>query len=99
MGAMLFSLTQLGRWTIKKGEKFMKGVMMMLCAGVVLLSAFVLTAGQPPGLEKKGKVPPGFSKGKKTGWKNEYPPGWDQKSEKEKKDWEDQIQKGQWNWS
>ena len=32
--------------------------------------------------------------GKKTGWQNDYPPGWDQKSDNEKQYWKDQVQKG-----
>ena len=32
------------------------------------------TTGQmPPGLAKKGKTPPGWEKGKKTGWEKEVP--------------------------
>lgn len=64
------------------------------------LAALVATAGGvslaelPPGLAKEGKVPPGFSHGKKTGWQNEYPPGWDKKSEKERDQWKQAVKKG-----
>ena len=51
-----------------------------------VLSIFVLggllfsfhAEARPTGLEKQGKVPPGFSQGGKTGWESEYPPGWKQ---------------------
>ena len=45
----------------------------------------------PKGLEKKGKTPAGFEKGKKKGWHNNYPPGWDKKSEKGKADWKNKV--------
>lgn len=72
----------------------MRNVMMVLFVGGLFLGAVTLQAEQPPGLEKKGKVPPGFSKGEKAGWQNEYPPGWDKKNEKEKKEWKDAVKKG-----
>ena len=31
------------------------------------------TGQMPPGLAKKGKTPPGWEKGKKTGWEKEVP--------------------------
>ena len=46
----------------------------------LLGASFLSYAGKPPGLEKQGKTPPGFTKGKKTGWQNDYPPGWDKNS-------------------
>lgn len=66
---------------------------------IALLSLFTFMtvsafAGQAPGLEKKGKVPGGFEQGSKVGWKNEYPSGWDKKSEKEKHDWEQTVENG-----
>jgi hypothetical protein len=48
----------------------------------------------PPGLMKQGKIPPGFSHGKKVGWQNGYPPGWDNKSEIEKGQWKQAVKKG-----
>jgi len=69
-----------------------------VCLGAMLIgTAFLAFAGEPKGLEKQGKIPHGFTQGKKTGWQNEYPPGWDQKSEKEKQNWKDTVQKGRDN--
>ncbi|MBU4311336.1 MAG: hypothetical protein KJ706_01295 [Candidatus Omnitrophica bacterium] len=46
----------------------------------------------PSGLAKKeGWVPPGWSKGEKEGWKNSFPPGWEKKSQKEQKDWKENL--------
>jgi len=36
--------------------------------------------------------PPGFDKGKKKGWQNEYPPGWDKKDDNEKKKWHRELE-------
>lgn len=63
------------------------------------LSLFLVTAGglsfaqqsNAPGA--KGNVPSGFSQGEKQGWQSEFPPGWENKSEKEKKRWNDDVQK------
>jgi hypothetical protein len=68
------------------------GAMIALTAFIV--SCGVSFAGGPPGLTKKGKIPPGFSKGKKVGWQNEYPPGWDKKSEMEQGQWHEFVRKG-----
>ena len=35
--------------------------------------------------------PPGWDKGKKKGWKDEYPPGWAKKSDKDKEKWRGQV--------
>ncbi|MCW8130097.1 MAG: hypothetical protein KIS92_07100 [Planctomycetota bacterium] len=37
--------------------------------------------------DKAKDEPGGWDKGKKTGWKDEYPPGWDKKSDDEKAKW------------
>lgn len=44
-------------------------------------------AKQPKGLEKKDKIPKGFSQGEKKGWDGEYPNGWDKMTREEKKQW------------
>ncbi len=76
----------------------MRNSVIALCLGAMLLGAGSLSfAGQPHGLEKKGKIPHGFTQGKKAGWQNQYPPGWDQKSKKEKKKWKDAVHKGREN--
>ena len=62
--------------------------------GLVVAAGSLSAVGVPPGLAKKNKVPPGFSHGKKKGWQNDYPPGWDQKSEKEKVEWHKAVKKG-----
>jgi len=73
----------------------MKNAVTALCLAVAVFASAVLSAlAVPPGLEKKGEMPPGFSHGKKTGWKDNYPPGWDNKSEKEKGEWTEDVQKG-----
>ena len=51
-------------------------------------------AGRPPGLEKKDKTPPGFDKGQKEGWRNEYPPGWDKRTDAQKNGWKNAVKKG-----
>lgn len=50
--------------------------------------------GIPPGLEREGKIPPGFDRGRKTGWEQEYPPGWQQKSEQERQTWRERVKSG-----
>jgi len=70
-----------------------------IIAAVIGLTALFATSGVlfaegPPGLMKKGKVPPGFSHGKKVGWHNEYPPGWDKKSEMERDLWKQAVKGG-----
>ncbi len=35
--------------------------------------------------------PPGWDKGKKKGWKDEYPPGWAKKSDEEKEMWRGEV--------
>ena len=73
----------------------MKNVVTALCLAVVVFASAVVSAlAVPPGIEKKGEMPPGFSHGKKTGWKDNYPPGWDNRSEKEKGKWTEDVQKG-----
>jgi hypothetical protein len=65
--------------------------------GMVALFAIVSSlsfAGEPTGLEEKGKVPTGFNQGEKSGWENEYPPGWEHRSEQEKQQWEDAVKNG-----
>jgi len=62
---------------------------------IFVASASLSLAGQPPGLEKKGKVPPGFSQGKKQGWDSVYPPGWDRKKANEKNKWRQAVQSGE----
>lgn len=37
-------------------------------------------------------TPPGWDKGKKTGWRDEYPPGWDKKSNEEKAKWNTDLE-------
>ncbi len=53
--------------------------------------------GIPPGLEREGKTPPGFSEGRKAGWEDEYPPGWQQKSEQERQSWRETLRSGREN--
>ena len=48
----------------------------VLTAIIVIGNNFSL-AKEPPGLAKKDKIPPGFDQGKKKGWNNGYPPGWE----------------------
>ncbi len=64
---------------------------------VVVVSVFFVCGevlALPPGLAKKGKTPPGFSKGRKKKWQDEYPPGWSKKSEADKKRWKERVRKG-----
>ena len=50
---------------------------LIISAILILFSANKsISASQPPGLEKQTKSPPGFSQGKKKGWKGSNPPGW-----------------------
>lgn len=64
----------------------MKNLAIAFCLVATILStSFLSHAGKPPGLEKQGKTPPGFTKGKKTGWQNDYPPGWEKNNGNEKK--------------
>ncbi|KXK31799.1 MAG: hypothetical protein UZ01_00751 [Candidatus Brocadia sinica] len=73
----------------------MKNLATVLCLVVaVLLGASLPSLAEPPGLEKKADTPPDFTHGEKTGWKDNYPPVWDHKSEKEKEKWKKDIQKG-----
>ena len=60
---------------------------------LIVTSSFVYAQG-PPGLMKKGKVPPGFSQGNKVGWQNEYPPGWDRKGKMEQEKWGEAVKIG-----
>ena len=70
----------------------MKNLAVVFCLAVMLLGAsFLSYAGKPPGLEKQGKTPPGFTKGKKTGWQNDYPPGWGMESGNKKMEEKDQL--------
>jgi hypothetical protein len=74
-------LARIGHASNKVGGLIMKKLVIVFCLVSTLLGAsFLSYAGKPPGLEKQGKTPPGFTKGKKTGWQNDYPPGWGQKS-------------------
>jgi len=68
----------------------------LLCGIVAVLASFtsVSLADVPPGLEKKDKVPPGFSEGKKTGWRNQYPPGWDKLDVKGQAKWQQAVKLG-----
>jgi len=63
-----------------------------LVVGVICFNVSLFAA--PPGLEKKDKTPQGFTKGEKTGWKGEVPPGWDKKTDEEKAKWNDDVKKG-----
>ena len=47
-----------------------------LLLALLMLGSTSLLA-DPPGLMKKDKTPAGFSKGEKTGWQGDQPPGWD----------------------
>ena len=60
----------------------------LLCGMAVLMVSIgdFSFAGPPPGLAKQDKTPAGFTQGKKIGWQNEYPPGWDKKDAKGQKD-------------
>jgi hypothetical protein len=42
--------------------------------------------------KKDGDRPPGWDKGKKKGWHDEYPPGWSKKSDKEKAKWKTDVE-------
>jgi hypothetical protein len=72
--------------------------MKILTSMIVLATLFatggVLFAEGPPGLQKQGRIPPGFSHGRKMGWQNEYPPGWEKKTEVEKNQWKQGMKKG-----
>lgn len=70
-----------------------KSIAMACIVAFAFTAGSLSVSGQPSGSEDKGKVPSGFSQGEKAGWQNEYPPGWENKSEKEKKNWNDDVQK------
>ena len=59
-------------------------ITVFILISLILTTATHSFAGKPPGLEKQGKIPHGFSEGQKEGWDNGYPPGWDKKSNKQK---------------
>ena len=71
----------------------MKKSFIGISLAIVVICFSVSLQANPPGLEKKDKKPHGFSDGKKTGWKADYPPGWDKKSDKEKEKWNDDVKK------
>ncbi|HET57038.1 MAG TPA: hypothetical protein ENN35_01175 [Deltaproteobacteria bacterium] len=66
-------------------------VSLLLCAFFIVATS---ASAQPPGLEKQGKTPPGFSEGKKAGWEGNYPPGWEQKSSQERERWSERVREG-----
>jgi len=46
----------------------------------------------PHGLAKKeGWLPPGWNKGEKEGWKDQYPPGWDKWSKEQQERWQAEV--------
>ena len=65
----------------------MKKVFAILTVSIFFIYSGICLAGSPKGLEKKGKVPKGFSQGEKAGWDGEYPKGWDKFTEEEKEEW------------
>jgi hypothetical protein len=71
-----------------------KGIGAMIGLTALLATGGVSFAEGPPGLMKQGKVPPGFSQGKKVGWQSEYPPGWDKRNEIEQGHWKQAVKKG-----
>lgn len=79
----------------------MRNIVIMLTLGAFLLVSAVfipvIAEAQPPGLEKQEKIPPGFTKGKKTGWEGENPPGWDQMGEQERHKWHQRVSEGRKN--
>ena len=75
----------------------MSRLILLICVTVFVGVSTDLLAGGPPGLAKKGKTPPGFSQGKKSGWQDEYPPGWDKKSQKEQDQWKQSVRRGRGN--
>jgi hypothetical protein len=50
-------------------------------------------SGQQPGPSDKGKAPSGYAQGQSADVSNEFPPGWETKSETSKKKWRDEIQR------
>ncbi len=75
----------------------MKNTCMSIVLGLSVLALFLFAPpaeSQPPGLEKQGKTPPGFSEGKKTGWEGEYPPGWERKTPQEQEQWRERVREG-----
>jgi hypothetical protein len=70
-----------------------KSILVLCIVAFAITSTFMTASGQPSGLEKKGKIPSGFSQGEKSGWQDEFPPGWDKKRDKEKNSWYKDIQK------
>ncbi|OPL11671.1 MAG: hypothetical protein AVO39_04970 [delta proteobacterium MLS_D] len=70
----------------------MTGVVSTLLCGFFVCA--IIASAQPPGLEKQGKTPPGFSEGQKAGWEGRYPPGWEHKSSQEQEMWRDRVREG-----
>jgi len=60
----------------------MKRIVAIINIIAFFMAVSLSIAGKPPGLMKKGKTPYGFSHGKKKGWHDEYPPGWEHKKQK-----------------
>jgi hypothetical protein len=77
-----------------KGGRNMKRIGIMIGMMTLIVTSSYVSAEGPPGLTKKGKVPPGFSQGRKVGWQNEYPPGWSKKNEQEQNQWKEAVKKG-----
>jgi len=77
-----------------KGRRNMKRIGIMIGMMTLIVTSSFVSAEGPPGLAKKGKVPPGFSHGKKVGWQNEYPPGWSKKNESERNQWKESVKRG-----
>jgi hypothetical protein len=67
-------------------------MLVALGMGAMVLGTTVLAG--PPGLEKKNKVPAGFEQGNKEGWQDQFPPGWDQKSDADKEKWKEAVKQG-----
>ena len=68
----------------------MKKFVSVFVALMFVFSSGLCLAGSPKGLDKKDKTPKGFSQGEKSGWDGDYPKGWDNFSEKDKKKWLEQ---------
>jgi hypothetical protein len=77
-----------------KGGRNMKRIGIMIGMMTLIVTSSYVSAEGPPGLTKKGKVPPGFSQGRKVGWQNEYPPGWSKKNEQERNQWKESVKRG-----
>lgn len=82
-------------------------ILAALVAGIFCLSELSAGEGKGKGRDKdkkdqddqeehghkgKDKRPPGWSKGNKTGWRGEFPPGWEKKSDKDKNKWHEDYE-------